>query len=50
MGIPITFILTAILSDETFIYGDGVKFSGYVGTNSEKLCVEFRNCVQCLSL
>jgi hypothetical protein len=32
---------------ESFKYSDGVKLRGYVGTNAEKLCVEFCNFVQC---
>jgi hypothetical protein len=47
MDIPISFILIIILFDAVFKYGDGAKFSGYVGINAEPLCVGFCNFVKC---
>jgi len=47
MDIPKSFIWMIILFDEAFKYGDGAKFWGYVGTNTEPLCVQFCNFVQC---
>jgi hypothetical protein len=41
-------ILIFILHDEAFKYADGANFLGYGGTDTEPLCVEFCNFVQCL--
>jgi hypothetical protein len=35
------FIWLVILFDEDYKYGDGAKYSSYVGTNTEPLFVEF---------
>jgi hypothetical protein len=32
---------------DTIKYGNGVKFLGYFGTNTELLCIEFCNFMQC---
>jgi hypothetical protein len=42
-----SFIWIIILSDEALKHGDDAKCWGYVGTNTEPLCLEFRNFVQC---
>jgi hypothetical protein len=47
MGLPTSFIWIVVSFDEVFEYGDSAKFWGYVGTNSEPLCVEFCSFVQC---
>jgi hypothetical protein len=36
-----------MLFNEAFEYGDGAKFRGGVGTNSDPLSVQFGNFVQC---
>jgi hypothetical protein len=36
-----------IFFEWAFGYGGGLKFWGYVGTNSELFCAEFWNFVQC---
>jgi hypothetical protein len=41
-GHPTSFICIINLFDNTFIYGEGAKFWGYVGTNAE-LSAEFCN-------
>jgi hypothetical protein len=46
MGIPISFLII-ILFDAVFKYDVGAKFWGYVGINTEPLCAEFCNFVQC---
>jgi hypothetical protein len=45
MDIPTSFIWI-ILFDTVFKYDNGAKFLGYVGINTEPLCVEFCNFVQ----
>jgi hypothetical protein len=47
MAIPTTFIWNVILFDEAFKYINVMKFWGYVGTNTESLCVQFCNSVKC---
>jgi hypothetical protein len=47
MDIPTSFIWIIIFSDRALEYDKSVKFLGYVGTNTEPLCVEFCNFVQC---
>jgi hypothetical protein len=47
MDITISFIWIIILFEAVFKYGDGEKFWGYVGINTEPLSVEFCNFVQC---
>jgi hypothetical protein len=49
MDMPTSFI-SIILFDEDFKYGNGTKFWGYAGTNTEPLFVKFCNFVQCLAL
>jgi hypothetical protein len=39
--------LNKFLFDTIFKYGDGAIFSGYVGTNSEPLCVDFCIFLEC---
>jgi hypothetical protein len=47
MDLPTSLIWIVILFDEIFKQGDGAKYWAYVETNSEPLCVEFCNFVQC---
>jgi hypothetical protein len=47
MDISTSFILIIIAFDEAFKCDDGDKFCGYVETNTEVICVELYNSVQC---
>jgi hypothetical protein len=47
MDISVSFVWIIIFFDKAFKYGIGVKFGGYVGTNSKPLCVEFCSFVKC---
>jgi hypothetical protein len=46
-GLPTIFIWIIIVFAGDFEYGGVSTFWGYVGTNTELLCVEFCNFVQC---
>jgi hypothetical protein len=50
IDIPTSFNGIIILFDRAFEYGSSSKFWGYVGTNTEHLCVEFCSFVQCHTL
>jgi hypothetical protein len=41
------FIWVLIFFDKALRYGDSAKFCGYVEINTEQLCVELCNFVQC---
>jgi hypothetical protein len=45
--LPACFISIIISFDKAFKYGDDATFVGYIGTDPEMLCAEFRNVVQC---
>jgi hypothetical protein len=48
MGIPTSFISVVTSLDEAFIYGGcGVIYWGYAGTNTQPVCIEECNFVQC---
>jgi hypothetical protein len=44
---PVSFIGIIVLCDDAFKYGDCVRFWGYIEMNTEPLCVDFCNFVQC---
>jgi hypothetical protein len=47
MNMITRFIWVLIFFDKALRYGDSAKFCGYVETNTEHLCVELCNFVQC---
>jgi hypothetical protein len=46
MDTPTSFVPVNFF-DGALEYGSGLKFSSYVGSNAEPLCVEFCNFMQC---
>jgi hypothetical protein len=49
MDIPTSYTWIIIFFDKAFKYGSGARCWGYVAINTEPLCVEFCNFVECHS-